>query len=85
MFTDLVLEGGVRWIAVVGAISVPEERDYQFRRVAGTSAGAIVGSLVAAMLKSMTVFYDRMHVTAKNLERGPQVSHIESPPHDGVD
>ena len=45
MFADLVLEGGgVKGIALVGAISVLEERGYQFRRVAGTSAGTIVGS-----------------------------------------
>jgi predicted acylesterase/phospholipase RssA len=45
----LVLEGGgVKGIALVGATSVLEERGYEFRRVAGTSAGAIVGSLVAA-------------------------------------
>ena len=63
MFADLVLEGGgVKGIALVGAISVLEERGYQFRRVAGTSAGAIVGALVAAMLNTLTVFYDRMHV-----------------------
>jgi predicted acylesterase/phospholipase RssA len=49
MFADLVLEGGgVKGIALVGAISVLEERGYEFRRVAGTSAGAIVWSLVAA-------------------------------------
>jgi NTE family protein len=49
VFADLVLEGGgVKGIALVGAISVLEERGYEFRRVAGTSAGAIVGSLVAA-------------------------------------
>lgn len=46
---DLVLEGGgVKGIALVGAISVLEERGYRFHRVAGTSAGAIVGALVAA-------------------------------------
>ncbi len=46
---DLVLEGGgVKGIALVGAISVLEERGYTFKRIAGTSAGAIVGSLVAA-------------------------------------
>jgi len=46
---DLVLEGGgVKGIALVGAISVLEERGYRFHRVAGTSAGSIVGSLVAA-------------------------------------
>jgi NTE family protein len=46
---DLVLEGGgVRGVALVGAVSVLEERGYRFHRVAGTSAGAIVGALVAA-------------------------------------
>lgn len=46
---DLVLEGGgVKGIALVGAISVLEERGYTFNRVAGTSAGSIVGALVAA-------------------------------------
>jgi NTE family protein len=46
---DLVLEGGgVKGIALVGAIEILEKAGYQFPRVAGTSAGAIVGSLVAA-------------------------------------
>ena len=46
---DLVLEGGgVKGIALVGAISVLEEQGLQFSRVAGSSAGAIVGSMVAA-------------------------------------
>jgi NTE family protein len=46
---DLVLEGGgVKGIALVGAISVLEERGYRFHKVAGTSAGSIVGALVAA-------------------------------------
>jgi NTE family protein len=46
---DLVLEGGgVKGIGLVGAVSVLEEQGYRFRRVAGTSAGAVVGALVAA-------------------------------------
>ena len=46
---DLVLEGGgVKGIALVGALKVLEENGYTFPRVAGTSAGAIVGALVAA-------------------------------------
>ena len=46
---DLVLEGGgVKGIALVGAISVLAKKGYEFHRVAGTSAGAIVGALVAA-------------------------------------
>jgi NTE family protein len=50
---DLVLEGGgVKGIGLVGAISVLEELGFEFMRVAGTSAGAIVGSLVAAGLSS---------------------------------
>ena len=50
---DLVLEGGgVKGLALVGAIHVLEENGYRFPRVAGTSAGAIVGSLVAAGVPS---------------------------------
>lgn len=46
---DLVLEGGgVKGIALAGAITVLMDRGYEFKRVAGTSAGAIVGALVAA-------------------------------------
>jgi len=47
--TDLVLEGGgVKGIGLVGAITTLASHGYTFPRVAGTSAGAIVGSLVAA-------------------------------------
>lgn len=46
---DLVLEGGgVKGIALAGAISVLDEHGYRFHKVAGTSAGSIVGALVAA-------------------------------------
>jgi NTE family protein len=46
---DLVLEGGgVKGIGLVGAAMVLAEHDYVFPRVAGTSAGAIVASLIAA-------------------------------------
>jgi len=49
LHADLVLEGGgVKGIALAGAVSMLEERGYQFRRVAGTSAGSLVGALVAA-------------------------------------
>jgi NTE family protein len=53
MFCDVVLEGGgVKGIALVGAIETLEQAGYEFKRVAGTSAGAIVGALVAAGMKS---------------------------------
>lgn len=46
---DLVLEGGgVKGIALAGAYSVLAEKGYRINRVAGTSAGAIVGALIAA-------------------------------------
>lgn len=46
---DVVLEGGgVKGIALVGALSVLMDEGYTFPRVAGTSAGAIVGALLAA-------------------------------------
>jgi NTE family protein len=47
--TDLVLGGGgVLGIGHVGVFSVLDEHGVRIERVAGTSAGAIVGSLVAA-------------------------------------
>lgn len=40
--------GGLKAFALVGALEVLEERGYQFQRVAGTSAGAIMASFIAA-------------------------------------
>ena len=48
MKADIVCEGGgVKGIALLGAISYLEEHGYTFERFAGTSAGAIVTSLLA--------------------------------------
>lgn len=53
---DLVLEGGgVRGIALVGALEVLEEHGYRVSRVAGSSAGAVVGALVAAGMPAAEV------------------------------
>ncbi len=50
---DLVLEGGgVKGIGLLGAVLVLAEAGYSFPRVAGTSAGSIVASLVAAYQKA---------------------------------
>lgn len=47
---DLVCEGGgVRGIGLVGAVDALAEGGYRFPRVAGSSAGAIVASLLAAL------------------------------------
>ena len=49
MDADLVLEGGgVKGIGLVGAYSALSDAGYTFHRIAGTSAGAIVGALIAA-------------------------------------
>lgn len=46
---DIVMEGGgVKGLGLVGALAALEAGGYRFRRVAGTSAGAIVGSMIAA-------------------------------------
>ncbi len=73
MFADLVLEGGgVKGIALVGAISVLEERGYEFRRVAGTSAGAIVGSLVAANARAAELEEIMRGVEYRRFQDGPR-------------
>ena len=47
---DLVLEaGGVRGLGLVGAVAALASAGYSFPRVAGTSAGAITGAVVAAL------------------------------------
>lgn len=49
---DVVMEGGgVKGIGLVGAADHLAKEGYHFRRIAGTSAGAIVGSLLAAGIK----------------------------------
>ncbi|WP_342538075.1 MULTISPECIES: patatin-like phospholipase family protein [unclassified Sporosarcina] len=40
--------GGLKGFALVGAYQVLEEKGYRFHRVAGTSAGAILASFIAA-------------------------------------
>ncbi len=46
---DVVLEGGgVRGIGHVGALSIMEEKGYQWGNIAGTSAGAFVAAMLAA-------------------------------------
>jgi NTE family protein len=73
IFADLVLEGcGVKGIALVGAISVLEERGYEFRRVAGTSAGAIVGSLVAAEARAAQLEEIMRAVEYRRFQDGPR-------------
>ncbi|HEY8341176.1 MAG TPA: patatin-like phospholipase family protein [Egibacteraceae bacterium] len=73
---DVVLEGGgVKGIALVGALAVLEEAGFSVNRVAGTSAGAIVGALAAArmptskMVEVMQELDYRRFQDAKGLSR----------------
>ena len=48
MYIDGVFSGGgIKGIALIGAIEEIENRGYQFKRVAGASAGAIIASLIS--------------------------------------
>lgn len=47
--------GGVKAIALAGAVSVLEEHGYEFVNLAGTSAGAIVAALLAAGYNSQEI------------------------------
>lgn len=44
--------GGMKAIALVGALQTMEEKHYSFERVAGTSAGALIAAMVASGYKS---------------------------------
>ncbi|MCR8843185.1 patatin-like phospholipase family protein [Paenibacillus sp. SC116] len=49
MYINGVFEGGgVRGISLVGAVKAAERKGIKFRKVAGTSSGSIVASLIAA-------------------------------------
>jgi NTE family protein len=65
---DLVLEGGgVKGIGLVGAAMCMAEHGYRFPRVAGTSAGAIVGAVLAA-LQRRGEGYDRLAEITRTLD-----------------
>ena len=54
--TDAVFEGGgVKGIGLVGAVSEIEKAGYQFENLAGTSAGAIVASLLAVSYRATEI------------------------------
>jgi NTE family protein len=49
MWADAVFEGGgVKGIGLVGALCVTEEKGFRWKKVAGSSAGSIIATLIAA-------------------------------------
>jgi len=64
MKADAVFEGGgVKGIAFIGALHEMEKAGYEWERIAGTSAGAIIASLLAAGYRSeeLQEIFFRMH------------------------
>ena len=57
--------GGLKGFALVGAYEVLEKKGYQFKRVAGTSAGAILASFIAAgyTAKEIENLFDELDLT----------------------
>ena len=57
--------GGLKGFALVGAYQVLEEKGYRFKSVAGTSAGAIIASFIAAgyTAKEIEVLLDELDLT----------------------
>ncbi len=58
--------GGLKGFALVGAYQVLEEKGYKFQRVAGTSAGAILASFIAAgySAKEIEKMLDELEISA---------------------
>lgn len=49
MYIDGVFSGGgMKGVALVGAYEALEKRGFRFKRLAGTSAGSIIASFIAA-------------------------------------
>jgi NTE family protein len=76
-FADLVLEGGgVNALGLVGEYSFIEERGYTVRRVAGTSAGAIVGALLAAGLSAAELEAEMRSLDYAEFQDGGPLDHV---------
>jgi NTE family protein len=86
---DLVLEGGgVRGIALLGAVLRLYDEGYRFPRIAGTSAGAIVAALVAAQQRAGRDLHELVDVLRRaplqELVDEPFLQHATGPVGDGV-
>ena len=87
---DLVLEGGgVRGIALLGAVLRLYDEGYRFPRIAGTSAGAIVAALVAAHQRAGRDLHELEDVLRRaplpELVGEPVLQRVTGPVGDGVE
>src|SRR5699024_70990 len=69
---DLVLEGGgVKGIALAGALEVLEERGYRVNRVAGSSAGSIAGALATSGIPAAQMVEILRETDYRRFDAGP--------------
>src|SRR6266700_7238934 len=74
---DGVFEGGgVTGIGLVGAVSVIEAAGYEFANLAGTSAGAIIASLLAAGYNAAELKQTINGIDFNTFEDPPLIGHI---------
>ncbi|MCR8847111.1 patatin-like phospholipase family protein [Rossellomorea sp. SC111] len=59
--------GGIKGLAMIGAYQAIEEKGYTFKRLAGTSAGAVIAAFIAAGYSSRELFKIMDDVDLKNL------------------
>ena len=59
--------GGIKGFALIGAYQAIEEKGLKFKRIAGTSAGAIVAGFIAAGYKSETLLNIMDEIELKDL------------------
>ena len=66
---DLVLSGGgVKGIGLVGAVAAVVDAGYRLQRISGTSAGALVGAVLAAAVQSGRVGADELKDLALEID-----------------
>src|SRR5260370_10520370 len=74
---DGVFEGGgVKGIGLVGAASVIEAAGYEFANLAGTSAGAIVATLLAAGSSAAGLKQTLNSIDFNTFQNPPLICHI---------
>lgn len=66
--------GGVKSYAFMGALKKIEEQDLSFERVAGTSAGAIIASLIAAEYEVDEIEHILSSLSLKKLLDAPKIT-----------
>ncbi|WAA11435.1 patatin-like phospholipase family protein [Fervidibacillus halotolerans] len=73
MYVDGVFSGGgVKGFAFIGACEVLERRGIRFKRVAGTSAGAILAAFLAAGYTSQEIFQELNTLDLKDMLDEPR-------------